>query len=108
MNKKDKIEILIENVLKLFHIKVSKKIEKLLVQIFKFVIVGVIATVIDFGFLYIFKEFFHLPVILSNTLSFCISVIYNYTASVKWVFEVISEKSKKKQFVEFISFSIVG
>ena len=108
MNKKDKIEILIENVLKLFHIKVSKKIEKLLVQIFKFVIVGVIATVIDFGFLYIFKEFFHLPVILSNTLSFCISVIYNYIASVKWVFDVNSEKSKKKQFVEFISFSIVG
>ena len=41
-------------------------------------------------------------------MSFCISVIYNYTASVKWVFDVNSEKSKKKQFVEFISFSIVG
>ncbi len=108
MKSKDKIEIFIEKLLRLFHIKVSKKVEKLLVQIFKFVIVGVIATVIDFAFLYVFKEFFHFPVILANTLSFCISVIYNYTASVKWVFDVNNEKSKRKQFIEFISFSIVG
>ncbi len=108
MNNNDKIEIFIEKMLKLFHIKVSKKTKKLFVQIFKFAIVGVTATVIDFAFLYVFKEFFHLPVILSNTLSFCISVIYNYIASVKWVFDVNSEKNKKSQFVEFILFSIVG
>ena len=51
-------------------------------KIFKFAIVGVVATVIDFLFLYIFKEFFKLNTIVSNTLSFLISVIYNYIASV--------------------------
>ena len=69
---------------------------------------GGIATVIDFVFLYIFREFCNFPVLVSNTLSFCISVIYNYTASVKWVFDVNREKNAKKQFVIFIVFSILG
>ncbi|HIR59196.1 MAG TPA: GtrA family protein [Candidatus Onthousia excrementipullorum] len=94
--------------LKKFHIKLSKKHENLLIQIFKFAIVGGIATVIDFVFLYIFREFCHFPVLISNTLSFCISVIYNYIASVKWVFDVNKEKDAKKQFIIFIVFSVMG
>ncbi|HIT37787.1 MAG TPA: GtrA family protein [Candidatus Onthousia faecipullorum] len=94
--------------LKKFHIKLSKKHENLLIQIFKFAIVGGIATVIDFVFLYIFREFCHFPILVSNTLSFCISVIYNYIASVKWVFDVNKEKDAKKQFIIFIVFSVIG
>ena len=59
-------------------------------------------------FLYIFKEFFKLNTIVSNTLSFLISVIYNYIASVKWVFDVNKEKEAKKQFVIFMIFSALG
>ena len=98
----------VRNMLKKFHIKLSKKHENLLIQIFKFAIVGGIATVIDFAFLYIFREFCHFPVLVSNTLSFCISVIYNYIASVKWVFDVNKEKDAKKQFIIFIVFSVIG
>ena len=39
-NKKDKATIFIKRCLKLFHIKVSQQTEKLLIQIFKFGIVG--------------------------------------------------------------------
>ena len=98
----------VRSMLKMFHIKLSKKHEKLLIQIFKFAIVGGIATVIDFVFLYFFREFCHFPVLVSNTLSFCISVIYNYIASVKWVFDVNKEKDAKKQFIIFIVFSVMG
>lgn len=84
------------------------KNNKLLLQIIKFVIVGGIATVIDFIFLYVFKEFFGLHELVANTLSFTISVTYNYIASVKWVFDVNKEKDSKKQFVIFIIFSIMG
>lgn len=108
MNSSDKATLFVKKMLKIFHLNPSKKTEKLLIQIFKFAIVGVIATIIDFGFLYIFKEFFHLPVIVSNTLSFSISVIYNYWASVKWVFDVNKDKDPKKNFVIFIIFSIIG
>lgn len=77
-------------------------------KIIRFTIVGGIATVIDFGCLYVFKEFLHFNVILSNTLSFTISVIYNYIASVNWVFDVDKNKSKKMQFILFIIFSVIG
>ena len=104
----DKAGEFVKKVLKIFHIKVSKKTEKLFIQIFKFGIVGVIATIIDFGFLYIFKEFCHFHTIVSNTLSFCISVTYNYIASVKWVFDVNKDKNPKKNFIIFIIFSVIG
>ena len=90
--KKDKAALFVKKCLKIFHIKVKPKTENLLIQIFKFGIVGVIATIIDFAFLYLFREAFHFPILLANTLSFCISVIYNYIASVKWVFDVNKEK----------------
>ncbi len=106
--KKDKIEWLFDKVCKLLHLKFKAKTRKLLIQIFKFGIVGGTAFVIDFVFLYIFREFCHFPVLISNTLSFCISVIYNYIASVKWVFDVNKEKNAKMQFVVFIILSVIG
>ena len=108
INKKDKVSIFVRKVLQIFHIKVSKKTENLFIQIFKFTIVGGIATVIDFLGIYIFKELFHIPVLISNTLSFCIATIYNYIASVRWVFDVDENKDKKKTFVTFIVFSVIG
>lgn len=108
MNKKDKIRVLIHQVLKILHIKVNKKTENLFIQIFKFGIVGGISTVLDFVLIYIFKEFLHIPVIISNTLSFCIATIYNYIASVKWVFDVNKDKDKKKTFITFVIFSVIG
>lgn len=88
--------------------KKNQKLYNLFIQIFKFGIVGVIATIIDFLFLFIFKELCHLDTILSNTLSFSISVIYNYIASVKWVFNINKNKNKKKTFITFIIFSVIG
>ena len=108
MNSEDKIAKFVKKVLKMFHIKLKPKHEKLFIQIFKFGIVGGTAFVIDFVFLYIFREFCHFPVLISNTLSFCISVIYNYIASVKWVFDVNKEKNAKMQFVVFIILSVIG
>ncbi len=106
--KKDKATIFIERCLKAFHIKVSQKSKKLIIQIFKFGIVGGTAFIIDFAFLFLFKELLHLPIILANTLSFTVSTIYNYIASIAWVFDVKRENNKRKQFIIFIVFSIFG
>lgn len=84
------------------------KDNKLLVQILKFIIVGGIATIIDFAVLYLLKEFIGLNEILANTISFTVSVIYNYIASIKWVFDVDKDKNEKQQFIIFIVFSIIG
>lgn len=84
------------------------KNNKLLMQIAKFIIVGGIATIIDFVLLYILKEFVGINEIVSNTISFTISLIYNYIASIKWVFDVDNNKNQNKQFVTFVVFSIIG
>jgi len=112
MSKKENNKNLIENIvsffINLFHLKLSKKTESLLVQIFKFGIVGAIATIIDFIFIYIFRELVGLSVLISNTLSFTISVIYNYIASIIFVFNVDKSKDNKIVFIKFIIFSIIG
>lgn len=94
--------------LKILHLKVSEETEHLFIQIFKFGIVGVVATIIDFFFLYVFKEVCQFEVVVANTLSFGISVVYNYFASLAFVFDVNPEKSQKKNFIIFIIFSIIG
>lgn len=82
--------------------------KKLISKIFRFVVVGGIATIIDFVFLYIFKELFNFNLVLANTLAFIISVIYNYIASIKWVFDIDKNKNSKIQFLLFITFSVIG
>ncbi|MCI6265438.1 MAG: GtrA family protein [Erysipelotrichaceae bacterium] len=98
----------VKGALKILHWNVTEKTEHLLVQIFNFGIVGVVATLIDFIFLYFFKELCHFHVVIANTLSFIISVLYNYWASLTFVFDVNPEKSKKKNFVIFMICSAIG
>lgn len=106
--KKDNTAAFVRQVLKKLNIKLSPKIENLFIQIFKFCIVGGTASIIDFGLLYIFRDICKLDILIANTLSFCISVIYNYIASTKWVFDINKEKNAKRQFIIFIVFSIIG
>ena len=93
---------------KILHLHLSEEKEHLLVQIFNFAIVGVIATLIDFAFLYLFKEVCHFHVVVANSLSFAISVIYNYFASLTFVFDVDKSKSQGRNFVIFMVCSIIG
>lgn len=83
------------------------KNNKLLMQIIKFVIVGGIATIIDYIIFFILHELLKVPTLPSNIISFTVSVIYNYIASVKWVFDVKKE-DPKKQFIIFLILSIIG
>ena len=77
-------------------------------QILKFIIVGGIATVLDYLIFYISCNLLNIYPLISNILSFSVSVIYNYLASVKWVFDVDSSKNKKQLFFEFMFLSIIG
>lgn len=106
--KKDVLENLFDKVCELLHLKFKPKTRKLLIQIFKFGIVGVVATIIDWFVFYLANDIFKIHYAISAILSFTVSVIYNYTASVKWVFDVNKEKDPKKNFILFIVLSIVG
>ena len=84
------------------------KNNELLLQIVRFSIVGGVATIIDFLVLFVLKEYVGFHPILANTLSFTVSVIYNYIASINWVFNVDKEKNSKLQFILFVFFSVIG
>lgn len=85
-----------------------KSQSKLFQQIFKFGTVGGIAFIIDYGIMVISKELLGFSILLSAGLGFTISVIFNYIASIKWVFDVNKEKDEKKNFILFMIFSVIG
>lgn len=106
--KEDFLGKIFNKCLKLFHINISEKTEKLLLQIFKFVIVGGTAFVIDYVTLVICKEVFHLNTLLSAAIGFVVSTVVNYILSIKWVFDVSGKHSGKRNFIVFIIFSLMG
>ena len=84
------------------------KLFSLIVQLFKFSIVGVICFIVDFAVLYVLKEFVHLHVLLAAGISFSVSVILNYILSIYFVFDVDRQKNKKRNFILFVVFSVIG
>ena len=107
MKKKNRLEDAFTQAFKILNIK-DKNQQKLLIKIIKFVIVGGIATLISGIVFFICDHFFKMPVLLSNTIAFIISVIYNFWASIKWVFEVDKNKKKHTVFIEFIVLAVIG
>ena len=80
----------------------------LLAQLAKFGVVGVVATVIDFGVMNLLHYALHLDILIANTAGFTISLIFNYVASMKFVFEHRDDMSRKREFVIFVVLSIIG
>lgn len=79
----------------------------LLRQIIKFGFVGGSAFVIDAGLLFLLTDFLNIHYLISGTVSFSVSVIYNYILSIFWVFDTSSHK-KSQDFVVFVVMSIIG
>ena len=76
-------------------------------QIIKFGVVGGLAFIIDYALLYILTEYGHIDVLFSSTISFSVSVIFNYICSLKWVFNP-SQPQHFKDFIFFVILSVVG
>jgi len=79
----------------------------LIIQLFKFGIVGVVAAVVDVGVLVTLKEVFLVNVLISSAISFAVSVVVNYLLSMKFVFKG-KKHNKLKEFVVFVFLSIGG
>ena len=80
--------------------------KKLIAQFMKFGIVGVIAFLIDYGLMVALTEFFGVPYLISNTISFTVSVVFNYVASMRYVFERRDDMSRHREFIIFVVLSI--
>ena len=81
--------------------------KKLIIQLIKFGIVGVIATLIDLAVLMVLKEFMKVDVLAASAVAFSVSVIANYILSMLFVFKSRGN-SKVKEFLVFVILSIGG
>ena len=82
--------------------------KKLIEQIMKFGVVGFICFGIDYGLMILLTEAAGISYLVSSGLSFSISVIVNYTLSLKFVFETNQENNKIVEFLVFIILSVIG
>lgn len=81
--------------------------KNLIKQIIKFGIVGGIAFVIDYSLLYVLTEYLGIYYFYSSILSFTVSLIFNYFASIKWVFNV-TKKQTTNEIILFVALSLLG
>ena len=82
--------------------------QKLLAQIMKFGVVGVVATVIDFGIMNLLHYGLGLNILIANTSGFIVSLIFNYVASMKYVFAHKEGMSRRREFIIFVVLSVIG
>ena len=82
--------------------------KKLFAQFMKFGVVGAIAFVIDYGLLALLTELFGVNYLVSATISFTASVVFNYVASMRYVFTHKEDMSRRREFVIFVVLSVIG
>lgn len=81
----------------------------LLTQLFKFGIVGIVATVLDFLFLFLLTDVLEMYYLSSAAISFLLSTLFNYVASMRFVFNSkYGEEEKRKELLLFVALSIIG
>jgi len=83
-------------------------VEKLIAQFMKFGVVGVIAFCIDYGLLIFCTEVLHINYLVSATIGFTVSVIFNYLASMRFVFKHKEDMSRRREFIIFVVLSVIG
>lgn len=82
--------------------------KKLIEQILKFGVVGIIAFFIDWGILNLLVGIFHMHNVIAATISFIIALIFNYTASMRFVFKHRPDMARWMEVVIFVVSSVIG
>ena len=82
--------------------------KKLMFQLVKFGGVGFLCFLIDFAILSLLTEAFKVNYLVSSAIAFSVSVIVNYVLSVVFVFDVDRQNNKKRNFILFVIFSVIG
>ncbi|MDP9801712.1 putative flippase GtrA [Arcanobacterium wilhelmae] len=81
---------------------------RLFAQISRFGIVGVLATVLDFALLWFLVSVTGLNYLVSATVAYCISLVFNYVASMRYVFARRSDLRRSREFTIFVVLALFG
>ena len=77
-------------------------------RFFRFLLVGTVGFIVDFGTLTILKELAGLITIVANTISFSAAVVSNFTFNRYWTYPDSRSKSVVSQIGQFAIVSVVG
>lgn len=84
------------------------KYQKILTQMTKFVITGVIATAIDWAIFYILVYVVNIDPLIAQLFSFLFATWFNYWSNTKWVFNTTKNKTRRRLITEFFIISVIG
>lgn len=98
------VMILKKTVLKLL----TKGTDKTRIQFFRYIFVGGVAFLVDFGLLYILTGYFGIFYLISAAIAFILGLITNYILSINWVFNRRTMNNKTAEFSVFAFIGIVG
>ena len=77
-------------------------------QFLRYLVVGGVAFVVDFGVLVLLTEVLSLHYLTSAAVAFCCGLVINGILSITWVFDTRSLGSKKTEFTIFSVIGVVG
>ena len=81
---------------------------RLIEQFLKFGVVGAISFCIDYGILMLLSQGLGWDPVLSAGISFTVSVVFNYLASMRYVFTHRDDMSRGREFLIFVVLSVIG
>lgn len=88
------------------------KNENVLLEFFRYLLVGGSAFLVDFGTLVFCKEVllpeFPLKLYTATAIGFIAGLIFNYILSITFVFEVAKNSRVGRSFLDFVVFTVIG
>ncbi len=75
-------------------------------QFFRYVFVGGIATVVDWGILWVLTEFAHVDHMVSAVIAFIAGLTVNFLLSKRLVFK--ANAARMSPVMEFVSYAVIG
>ena len=84
------------------------KTNNVLIQLFRYLWVGGVAFIVDYGCLFLLTEYVHVSYLISAAVAFVLGLTVNYLLSTLWVFPDSRLNNKMAEFTVFASIGLVG
>jgi putative flippase GtrA len=82
--------------------------DSLLGQFLRYLVVGGVSFLVDFGVLVLLTEALDIYYLTSAAVAFCCGLVTNYVLSITWVFSARSLASKRTEFAIFSIIGVIG
>lgn len=74
----------------------------------RFISVGAVGAVVDFGIMNLFSKLFNMPLILAGTISFICAIISNFILNRFWTYPDSRSRSIMRQLIMFFIVNVAG